>query len=282
MKLPSVNQLLATVKSDFRIRLHEADRDIEFLLAHTLGVETMDMNLCPDRVLTESELQHFNGFMERRASFEPTWYITGKAPFWKHEFLVNKNTMIPRKETEFLLESIIKELEGIRGPVRAIEAGCGSGNICLSLANDFPDIEIISFDCSREALEVAEMNRKKLHIENVTFILTQDFSVSGQEPFDLFFSNPPYIKTGDIDRLQPEIKHFEPVVALDGGPDGLSFYRIISKNVRNYLKPGSKIFLEIGFNQKNDVIAIFEEQKIIYNRSEKDYSGNHRILVFSL
>ena len=153
--------------------------------------------------------------------------------------------------------------------------------IAPTLAKEFPAFDFISFDKSKKALKIAKKNQKELNVNNVNFIHSSDFSFIKKRKFDFFFSNPPYIKQDEINALQKEITSFEPRLALDGGEDGLDFYKFIAKNIRTYLTPYASIFLEIGHTQRKEVEKIFKNEAFSLLKCKKDYSNLDRILIFN-
>lgn len=218
----------------------------ELLLAHIIGCKRLDLYLAFDRPLTEPELNIYRGLIKRRASYEPLQYIIGTVEFYGLVFKVTPSVLIPRPETELLVEKIIKELSD-KEQLNILEIGCGSGNIAISLAYHLKQAQIITTDISDAALNLAKENSQKLGVaERISFIrhniLTDDllrFSM-----FDLVVSNPPYVSLQSYSSLQKEIMDFEPRLAVTDESDGLTFYRIISEKVSGNIKKGGKLFLK--------------------------------------
>lgn len=271
--------------------------EAELLLAHTLGLNRVQLYMQFDRILAEVELQSFKSLLKRRTEREPLAYILGKKEFYSLEFEVTPNVLIPRPETELLVE------EGIRffspspqprafaapmgspsrgeGEVKILDIGTGSGCIAISLAKHLPEAKITAIDISSEALKVAQRNAEKHEVaKQINFIemdFTSPFPFSPQHTFDLILSNPPYISSDEIPKLAPELQ-FEPKSALDGGTDGLLFYQILLPWIFEHLKNNGAAFLEVGESQgealeKLSTNAGFQKINIL-----KDYSGHPRVV----
>lgn len=252
----------------------------ELLLAHIIGCKRLDLYLAFDRPLTEPELNIYRGLIKRRASYEPLQYIIGTVEFYGLVFKVTSSVLIPRPETELLVENIIKELSD-KEQLNILEIGCGSGNIAISLAYHLKQAQIITTDISDAALNLAKENSQKLGVaERISFIrhniLTDDllrFSM-----FDLVVSNPPYVSLQSYSSLQKEIMDFEPRLAVTDESDGLTFYRIISEKVSGNIKKGGKLFFEISHGQCDDVKSIMTKNNFSKIEVIKDYQNIERIV----
>lgn len=252
----------------------------ELLLAHIIGCKRLDLYLAFDRPLTEPELNIYRGLIKRRASYEPLQYIIGTVEFYGLVFKVTPSVLIPRPETELLVENIIKELSD-KEQLNILEIGCGSGNIAISLAYHLKQAQIITTDISDAALNLAKENSQKLGVaERISFIrhniLTDDllrFSM-----FDLVVSNPPYVSLQSYSSLQKEILDFEPRLAVTDESDGLTFYRIISEKVSGNIKKGGKLFFEISHGQCDDVKSIMTKNNFSKIEVIKDYQNIERIV----
>ncbi|MCI8272583.1 MAG: peptide chain release factor N(5)-glutamine methyltransferase [Clostridia bacterium] len=209
----------------------------------------------------------------------PLQHITHIQEFMKMDFFVNEDVLIPRADTEILVEEVIKLANKIQNP-KILDLCTGSGAIGISIAKNLKDAEIYATDISEKALEVAKRNAKNLKVEEkVNFIKSDLFKNIKKTKFDIVVSNPPYIKKDDILYLSEEVKK-EPEIALSGGEDGLDFYKKIVKEVIDYLKLGSYLCLEIGYNQKKEVIEIIEkENRFVETYSKRDLYGNDRIVI---
>lgn len=282
MKKDTVIQILIGSKGHYKNSETVSETDIEILLSHSLNITKKELFQNYSRQLSPEEFSKFNDYLARKSSGEPTWYIVGTAPFWNYEFKVNSSTLIPRKETEFLVQSIIEDFQSSNEKIDALELGSGSGCISLSIAKELPNISVLSFDKSEKAVKIAKENKKNLDVQNVEFTNSESLAFLKDRKFDIFFSNPPYIKRSDLKDLQIEIQAHEPKMALDGGKDGLSFYRYISKNIQDYLKNKKMVYIEIGANQASEVIDIFINSGFEHVKTVKDYSKIERVLIFKL
>lgn len=224
------------------------------------------------------EKKYFEAILKIRKGI-PLEHITHQKEFMKLNFFVDENVLIPRQDTEILVEEVIKIAQKINAK-KILDLCTGSGAIAISLAKYLPQSEITAIDISSEALKIAKKNAINNEVENqITFISSDLFTNLNDEKFDIIVSNPPYIKSNVIENLDEEVKK-EPYIALDGGEDGLYFYRKIIKESYQYLKYGGYLCLEIGFDQKIDVIELIEnEEKFENTYSKKDLYDNDRIVV---
>jgi release factor glutamine methyltransferase len=256
----------------------------EILLAHCLGIKRLDLYLQYDRPLHKNELSGFKLLIKRRIQNEPVAYITGEKGFFESDFEVSHDVLIPRPDTETLVEQalkILKTYQGLCRPMMILELGTGSGAIIVSLARAVPNNLYFASDISLAALAIAKRNAEKIARDRIRFFAGSWFSpLGGNSRFDLIVSNPPYIPTADIQGLESEIKEFEPMLALDGGTDGIDSYRSILKNAHNYLVPGGIILLEIGFDQKEIMQSIsgqYKEYEFI--DFIRDLAGHNRVAL---
>lgn len=215
--------------------------------------------------------------IEKLTNGVPLQHITHHQEFMKMDFYVDENVLIPRPDTEILVEEAIKIAKKMNQP-KILDLCTGSGAIAISIAKDVPDAEVYAIDISQKALDVAKKNAKEL-VAKVKFIKSNLFNKMDKIKFDIIVSNPPYIKKDIINCLSKEVQK-EPELALDGGIDGLDFYRKITSQAIDYLKFGSYLCFEIGYDQKDDVIDIIKEQEHYFNTyCKKDLGGNDRVIV---
>jgi release factor glutamine methyltransferase len=255
---------------------------VELLLAHLLKMPRMKLYLNFDRALSLSETDILRELVKRRGQREPLQHITGSTSFCGHEIAVNKHVLVPRPETELLAEAGWQFLSTLDSqPSTALDFGTGSGCIAIALAAKCPNARIVATDISADALALAKENAAKNNVsERIIFLQGDGFAVlSSNSKFDLMVSNPPYISSAEIETLQPEVRDFDPRGALDGGADGLDFYRRISTEAKPFLKPDGKIMLEFGDGQADAIKQIFENEKWIVEAVQEDYSQRARILV---
>ena len=234
-----------------------------------------------NQISKKDEERYFVEISRLRAGV-PLEHITHQREFMKLNFYINENVLIPRQDTEILVEEVINIAKRIKNP-KILDLCTGSGAIAVSLAKYLPESEITATDISNKALEVAKKNAKINEVENrITFISSDLFTNIPEEKYDIIVSNPPYIKRNVIGTLDEQVRK-EPYMALDGGLDGLDFYRKIIKNSYEYLKYHGFLCLEIGFDQKIDVIELIEnEEKFENTYSKKDLFDNDRIIVTQL
>lgn len=235
-----------------------------------------------NQVLTLREEVNYFKAIKRLTLGEPIQHITHQQEFMKLNFYVNEDVLIPRQDTEILVEEVIKIAKKINAK-NILDMCTGSGAIAVSLAKYLPNTEITAIDISKKSLEIAKKNAKSNEVENqITFIESDLFDKIPNEKYDIIVSNPPYIKKDVIKTLTKEVQK-EPEIALDGGIDGLDFYRKIVKQAENHLKYKGYICLEIGYDQRQDVIKIInDERKYINTYSKKDLYDNDRIVITTL
>jgi release factor glutamine methyltransferase len=229
--------------------------EAEWMLCDILGLDRVGLYVNFDKPLTAAELAHFRGMVAKRARREPLQYILGTQEFMGLDFEVAPAVLIPRHDTETLVEEAVRRGGNAR---KVLDIGVGSGCIAIALARLLADAEVFGVEQSPEALAIARRNAEK-HGVTVTLREGTLFEPFPGERFDLIVSNPPYIPTGDLAGLQPEVRDFEPREALDGGPDGLSFYRSIIPAAPDYLKSGGWLLFEVGIGQAEQVLGLFEE-----------------------
>ena len=230
--------------------------------------------------LDQINIDLFNKVLDRRLSKEPISKIINKKNFWKDEFYVNESVLDPRPETEGIVEESIKLIKNKNSNIKILDIGTGSGALAISLAREFINASIMAIDISEEAIKVANLNIKNKKLNNqiqLRKITLDDIN----EKFDLIVSNPPYLTKKELENTSYEIKNYEPLIALDGGEDGLNFYRDFSKKINKIMNANSYLLLEIGEGQLRDCIDIFSLSELYFHKKAKDLQKKDRILIYS-
>lgn len=281
----TIIKILEWTTSYFKAKEVESPRaSAEIILAFSLGVNRIDLYLQYDRPLNDSELKYYKSLISRRVQKEPVAYITGKKEFWSLDIAVTREVLIPRPETEFLVETAVACLDEDRGSVKkqVLELGTGSGAVILALASERPENVYFASDYSVNAVKVAKDNAERLGVDqNILFFCSDWFDSLSLDltRFDAVLSNPPYIPTLVIPGLQPEIHRYEPTAALDGGMDGLNDLKSLIHSAVKYLNPHGSLILEIGHDQKEAVKDIADQcgfyKEVVFI---KDYSGIDRVV----
>jgi len=258
----------------------------ELLLARSLNLSREGLYVYLNRPLKEEDREKLERVIKRRISGEPLQYLLGHQEFWSIDFKVDPRVLIPRPETELLVEQALLILceSSLEKPLCALEIGTGSGAIAISLAKELRNILVVATDISREALLLAKENAMSaavLHqIEFIHGDLFEPFQpLEEKGPFGLVLSNPPYVARSEIQRLAREVKDYEPMVALDGGEDGMEFYRRITSQAPSYLRKGGWLLLEVGKGQ-GEIISEMLEREGHFDRVNriKDLSGIERVI----
>ncbi len=260
--------------------IRDARMDAELLLAHCLVQPRLQFYLEPQRPLAADERERFAELISRRGRREPLQYITGRQEFMSLEFLVSPAVLIPRADTEMLVETALSWARNQARSLRILDLCTGSGAVAVSLAHYLEGSDIWAGDISAAAIEVARANAERLgtHVCFAQGDLTGPFRGA---VFDLITANPPYIPRDDICGLEPEVGVAEPKLALDGGQDGLDFYRRLAVEATPLLGPGGKVMLEIGWDEGPQVQAILTEAGFTTIKLIKDYAGRDRVVTAS-
>jgi len=293
--MPRVTVLEAIQKStDFLARKQvESPRlQTELLLAHLLKMPRMKLYLNFDRELSSVETEALREAVRRRGQREPLQHITGSTSFCGHEIMVGRDVLIPRPETELLAElgwTFLQQRAGSAGPnsFSALDLCTGSGCIAIAIAAKCPAAQLVAADVSPAALAIARVNADRNHLSGrIEFREGDGFQALADLPerpparrFDLIVSNPPYIPSAEIATLDPEVRDFDPGLALDGGTDGLDFYRRLAAGASAHLKPEGRMMLEFGEGQVEAIKKIMEKQNWIVEAVKEDYSQRARILI---
>ncbi len=252
--------------------------DVELLLIKVLTVTRANLKAYPERDLTADEQQQFAVLLERRKKGEPIAYILGHKEFWSLDFLITPEVLIPRADTELLVELALEQIAA-QQQVRLLDLGTGSGAIALAIASERPDITVIATDVALESLQVAQANAKHLHISNIEFMLGDWFAAlsdTSNNLFDIIVSNPPYIAAIDPHLSQGDLR-FEPRRALASGTDGMDALRLIISQAPRYLQPQGVLLVEHGYNQQQLVAQQFAQAGLVAVEGFKDLSGVPRV-----
>ena len=259
----------------------------DILIQFVLNMDKMQLIINQENEVSKENENMYLTYIEQVISGKPVQYITNEQEFMNLKFYVDENVLIPQPDTEILVEEAIKTIDEIRPEknIKVLDLCTGSGAIAIAIKKYAEDtkkqIEVYASDISEEAIKIAEKNAKRNDI-HINFILSDMFQKMQEKDFDIILSNPPYIETQTISSLSKEVQ-YEPHMALDGGEDGLEFYRVIAKNAHEYLNKNGSILLEIGYNQKKKVMQIFEEAKKYSNiRCIKDLSDNDRVIKIDI
>lgn len=259
----------------------------ELLLSHVLGRPRLRLYLDFEQRVAEADLSRARELVRRRGQREPLQHLTGTAAFLEHELEVGPDVLIPRPETEGLAQAAIHRLRAMSGadPLRVLDFGTGSGCLAIAIAAAMPVAEVHALEVSSAALDTAVRNARRCGQERIRFHLGDGFTAlrdgSGPSPgeLDLIVANPPYIPTGDLDGLAPEVRDHDPRAALDGGVDGLDFYRRLAREALLWLKPEAPLLMEFGDGQAPALRTLFHQGGWNLEAVGKDLSGTERILI---
>ena len=256
--------------------IETARLDAELLIAHALDLSRIDLYLDHHRPLDAQELASIRGLVQRRSQLEPIHYILGERDFWSITLSVDSRVLIPRPDTEKLVELALSNMDETTQNI--LDLCTGSGAIALALATECPQVQVTATDISEDALAVARANAKNLNLNNVSFHQSDLFE-GLQTQFDVIVSNPPYIRSDDCKRLMVDVRDYEPLMALDGGQDGLDFYRQIVQTAPKLLCSKGHLLLEIGHDQASDLKSLVESSsEFDWINCHQDLAGNDRVV----
>ena len=252
--------------------------DVELILSKVVNRKREEIILNINNKLKNTDIMKFKHYLFRRYQNEPMAYILGYKHFWKHRFLLNKSVLIPRPDTELVIEETLKYLPNDKSK-KILDVGTGSGCIVVSLIKERPNCIATALDISIKAINVAKTNAKIHQLENKINFVNIDIDKYKSSNYDLIISNPPYINSIDFNRLDDDIKFHEPKLALSGGSDGLRDLKKVIFKSKKLLKVNGKLILEIGHKQKNHCVKILNENKFYINNISKDLSGKDRCII---
>jgi len=276
----TVKKILDWSTEYFQAKGFESPRlESEILLAHSLGMKRLDLYLQFDRPLEAGELADYKALIKRRTGNEPSAYIVGKKEFWSRDFEVTKDVLIPRPDTETLIQTVLDEIKEKDREMKAFEMGLGSGVIAITLALELKNLTVDAVEVSASAAEIARKNADKHGVIERIKITEADFLTTDEGNYDFIVSNPPYIRKKEITELESTVKDYEPTGALDGGESGLKYYKPLAEFAKRHLNAGGFIAIEIGEDQGKDVENIFKETGFKNVEIRKDLSCHDRVLV---
>ena len=261
-------------------KIHNPYLDTELILSKVINRKREEILLNVNNKLKAGEIKNFKKYLLRRQKKEPMAYILGYKYFWKYKFLINKSVLIPRPDTELIVEQALSYLPN-NVSKRILDIGTGSGCIVISLLKERPKCKATALDISRKALNVAKTNAKLHQLENKINFINIDIDKYKSSNYDLIISNPPYINSVDLKRLDDDIKFHEPELALSGGSDGYKNIEKVIYKSKKLLKINGKLILEIGHKQKNKSVKILKDNGFYINKISKDLSGKDRCIASS-
>ncbi len=252
--------------------------DSEILMAKTIKKNRNYILLNSDSILNKNDLNYFFRLIEQRSLGSPVAYLTNKKFFWNSEFFVTNDTLIPRPDTELIIENVLN-LTKQKKKINILDIGIGSGCILLSILKERKNFYGTGIDISKKCINLSKINAFKLKVSSRLKLYKSDVDKFNLGKYDLIVSNPPYIKTFDLKYLERDVAEFEPRLALNGGLDGLSEIRKVIKKTSELIKKNGKFILEIGFDQKNKVIELLKRKGFYINSIQKDLANNDRCIV---
>jgi release factor glutamine methyltransferase len=252
--------------------------DSEILLSNSIKRDKKHIILNPKEVLSSEQLGKFKSLIERRKKGEPIAYLINKKEFWKDEFFVNKDVLIPRPDSELIIEQVLK-IYSKDDQLQVLDIGTGSGCILLSILKERSNFYGTGIDISKKSINVSKFNAKQLNLTNRVKFFHSSVDNFNNGKYDIIVSNPPYVEQLSLKYLEKDVVNFEPKLALSGGFDGFSKIRKVINKANILIKKKGKFILEIGFNQKNKAIKILKEEGFYVNKAIKDYGNNDRCII---
>ena len=272
------NTLNTAIKTLTQFNIQNANLDSEILLAKIIGKDRNYIILNSKEHLGQKYLFRFNNLIERRKKGEPVAYLTRKKEFWKNDFYVDQNVLVPRPDTELIVEEVLK-FSKKKFKLQILDIGTGSGCILLSLLKEIPSFYGTGIDISKKSINVSKYNAKMLNLTNRVKFYNSDVDKFKIGKYDIVVSNPPYIELLKLKYLNKDLYKFEPRIALNGGIDGFSAIKKVVHRTSFLIKRNGKFFLEIGCNQKNKVKAILTKEGFYINKVVKDHGNNYRCII---
>ncbi len=275
----TIGSLVKWASDDFRARGIESPRlDAELLVAHALKIDRMRVFLDAQRPLSGAELVMLRELVKRRRSFEPIAYLRGEREFYGLTFRVDKRVLVPRPDTETLVEAALARSAHVSMSMRQLDLCTGSGCVAIAMARQRVTSHVVASDVSLDALAVARENAMRLGAYNVAFVASDLFAELGTKRFDVITANPPYVATSDLATLMPDVRDHEPHLALDGGADGLTLVRRIVEQGPTHLAPAGLLAMEIGAGEAAATVALFEARGFREVRVHLDLARIERVV----
>lgn len=282
---PTVSRILAETRRRFTEGgVSDPAADARVLISGLLGLTTTEMLTRGGDPVDADAAEQIAAAIERRLAHEPVHRILGEREFYGLPLRLSAETLEPRPDTEILVDTMLpylRNLAAAEGKLHILDMGTGTGAICLALLSECPEASGVGSDISADALKTAQSNARRNGLEARFEAVHSSWFEDIHGTFHAIVSNPPYIATSVVDTLAPEVTKFDPAAALDGGADGLDAYRSIAKDAASFMHPDGVIGLEIGYDQRTDVIGVFEAEGFKCLESVKDYGQNDRVLVFA-
>lgn len=283
---PTVSQILAGARQRFtEAGIESAAADARVLVAGLLGLSTTAIVTHGGETVAHEQAVLIEQAIERRLAHEPVHRILGEREFYGLPLSLSAETLEPRPDTEILVDTMLPYLRTLakaEGHIHILDLGTGTGAICLALLSECPEASGVGADISADALRTAKSNAERNGLQDRFEAIQSSWFQNIHGSFHAIVSNPPYIASKVVHTLAPEVTKFDPAAALDGGTDGLDAYKAIAKDAARFMQPSGVIGLEIGYDQRNDVIDVFEAEGFKFLESVKDYGQNDRALVFAL
>ena len=252
--------------------------DSEILISKAIRKDRKFVILNLDQEIKKKNYDYFYELINERARGKPIAYLIGKKDFWKYEFIINENVLVPRPDTEIIVDKVLKIFKN-KSKINFLDIGVGSGCILLSILREKKNFMGTGIDLSKESLEICKINADKLGVKNRTKLIKSDIDNFVYGKYDLIISNPPYIKKLDLKYLEKDIINFEPKIALDGGLEGISEIRKVINKSSELIKIGGKLILEIAFDQKKEVLKLLKNKGFYINKVLKDLAKNDRCII---
>lgn len=280
MRRASIAETVASVSHALAaVGVPEPRREAELILGHALGLSRARVLGYGERRLAPEERWAVEALAVRRSRREPMAYLLGRREFWSLDFCVTRDTLIPRPESETLIETALDLIEDRNARLRVLDLGTGSGCLLLALLSELPNVRGVGVEISGRACRIAQANAEALGLAERARFLVGDWGEALVERFDVIVANPPYVPEEEAERLEPEITRFEPASAVFGGPDGLAAYRALAPHLARLLAPDGFGLVELGAGQGSDVTGILDAHGLALRSSRRDLGGRERCLV---